>query len=329
MLYFGLGFDAMPTCSVPRREHVPRLAILLLLCVARGSAVELEQLTLSAETGSSWCIEPVWSPDGARIAYTHATLGTDNKFVSVIAVLDIERGEETILAGQSVRSTHLLNSHPGWAPDGERLVFSNPAGIWIANPSSDSARVIVRGQKGATAPVWSPTGDRIAFESDASGRRDIWFVPSQGGDPVRLPEEGAMRTGAAWSPDGERIAYAWQQSGNHDLWIVRTDGGYARRLTRHVGEDRMPSWSPDGRLIAFVSNRTGNDEIWIVPAEGGEPTQITRNPAEDVDPHWSPDGSRIVFASRRSGEQQIWVASDLPPASLVQRSWSPLKKVDR
>jgi TolB protein len=319
----------MPTSSFPPHEHAVRLGILLLLCVACGSAAELEQLTFSTETGSSWNSEPVWAPDGARIAYTHATLGEDNKFVSSIVILDIERGEETMQAGQSIGSTHLLNSHPGWAPEGERLVFTNPAGIWIANPSSESARAIVRGQQGATAPVWSPAGDRIAFESDASGRRDIWFVPSQGGDPVRLPEEGAMRTGATWSPDGKRIAYAWRQRGNDDIWIVRPDGGYTRQLTRHVGEDRMPSWSPDGRLIAFVSNRTGNDEIWIVPVEGGEPTQITRNPAEDVDPHWSPDGSRIVFASRRSGELQIWVASDLPPASLVQRSWSPLKKVDR
>ena len=43
-------------------------------------------------------------------------------------------------------------------------------------------------------PAWSPKGDRIAFESNRTGKPEIWVMNADGSDPVRLTNFDAEPT---------------------------------------------------------------------------------------------------------------------------------------
>jgi TolB protein len=297
------------------------------LAPASLQATEFTQITVAPATGSTWNSEPAWSPDGKSIAFTHAEIDRSKQFTSWIQVVAAAGGKPKPLQGQEAGEPPLLNSHPSWSPDGKRIVFASREGIYFSAERQTHPTVLAPGLHREGSPTWSPDGSWIAYESDASGIRTVWRVSSVGGEAEGFPtDRGGMST-PAWSPDSQRLACALWSSKGRDLWIVPLVGGVWRQVTRSESDDASPTWSPDGKLLAFVSDRSGNKDLWIVPSQGGEPVQLTQDPGDDIDPSWSPDGKSIAFASTRSGTLQIWIASDLPPASLFQRSWQPSKKM--
>ena len=307
------------------------VAFVLLLCGCASAvqAAEFTQITFGSASKSSWNSEPAWSPDGKQIAYTHAELDRSNQFTSWIEMLPATGGKPERLPGQDTGERPLLNSHPSWSPDGKRLVFVAPSGIHFSSERKDHPTVVVPGLHGEGSPACSPDGAWIAFESDAGGIRTVWRVAAVGGRSEGFPTDRGGLSTPAWSPDGRRLACGLWIGQGRDLWIVPIVGGVWRSVTRGTSDDGSPAWSPDGNLLVFVSDRSGNRDLWIVAAEGGEPIQLTTDPGDDVDPCWSPDGKRIAFASTRSGTLQIWIVSDLPPTSLLHRSWEPAKKLGR
>ena len=315
--------------------RAPRLGVLCFLAAfalsppTSAAGATLTQITTPEKAEKSWNSEPSWSPDGKRIAYTHATWTAANAFTAWIEVVELESGKRSRFPGQETGDAPPANTHASWSPDGKRLVFASPTGVMLSTGDARGPTLLVRGPVPEAHPAWSPDGAWIAFEMDAGGGRALWLLPPIGGNAELLSQPRGPMVDAAWSPDGKRIACSvWGERGR-DLWIVPVGGGTWRAVTRDQHDDASPAWSPDGSTIAFVSARSGNRDVWLVPAAGGEAMQLTDAPGDDIDPCWSPDGKRLAFASTRSGELQIWIADALPPASLLQRSWRAPKTVER
>jgi TolB protein len=187
------------------------------------------------------------------------------------------------------------------------------------------------------APAWSPEGERILFFSWRGGTRDLWWVPSAGGEPLRIESGPGIDQYAAWSHDGATIAYTAQAPGtNNDEILLLPAGGSPKTLVAHPAEDYHPAWSPDSRWIAFTSHRLGSPDVWIVGTSGGDSARLLiGGPAVDGYASWSPGGERVLFQSSRSGTMSIWSAPYRDgacgePAPLVagdgtftQPRWSP------
>jgi Tol biopolymer transport system component len=136
---------------------------------------------------------------------------------------------------------------------------------------------------------------------------EIFTIPPQGGDPIRLTHNTIPDTQPSWSADGRRLtfirgsAYGGQ---DQNVWTMRADGTHQRQVTHAHNPDFSPSFSPGGRRIV-MSRRA---DILVVDTDGTDLVRLTRGHRAS-DPVFSPNGRRILFSGRpRKGlHWGLWV----------------------
>lgn len=168
----------------------------------------------------------------------------------------------------------------------------------------------------ARFPSVSPDGATIAF----SYQGDIWTVPQNGGQAVRLTIHEAYESRPQWSPDGQKIAFISDRHGNDDLFVMDANGSNIRRLTYHSTSDALTGWASNSEDLLFTTNRLYNQVEWepelhTVSADGGTPTRFFD--AFGLMASMSPDGRFIVFVRgynkeyrkryRGPANKNIWV----------------------
>lgn len=229
--------------------------------VANADGSDATQLTASGYA-------PAWSPDGTMIALV----------LQGLRVMSAEGSEPAPLTSSSPWEFM-------WSPDGTRIVFSDPAGLWVVNvDGSGLIQVATVGQ----SPAWSPDGTTIAFVvfgNETDPVSDIRLVRPDGSGSRTLNYSGRR---PIWSPDGSRLAFTLGTG----VCVVNADGSGFTRLSRTWGtKDWAPTWSPDGRHLAFVSNRdpwgTGSSDLYIMGADGSSITRLTFDGIRPSDPAWS------------------------------------------
>lgn len=154
-------------------------------------------------------------------------------------------------------------------------------------------------------PHPSPDGLHVLFQSNRTGRWEIYVMNADGSGVVQLTDRPGDNVTPVWSPDGSEIAYASSPGGNSDIYVMKADGSEWRRLTNHPGDDSHPHWSADGRRIIFNSPRTTPDlsidwssqwhEIFTMNKDGTDLQQHTEHRAVCTYPSFSPDGTKIAY----------------------------------
>lgn len=96
--------------------------------------------------------DPVWSPDGGRIAYVSRESGNDEIYVYDIGANASQ--QLTFTEGQL-----LYNQHPTWSPDSSRIIFQSNRDIyrfqiWIMNADGSDQHIFYSSPYNDTAPLW-------------------------------------------------------------------------------------------------------------------------------------------------------------------------------
>jgi Tol biopolymer transport system component len=152
--------------------------------------------------------DPIWSPDGARIAYfSTAREGGPGIFIRAAdGTGDVER---------LTTGTHIPNS---WSPDGMRLVYSE-FNSPIISPSSpaDLGMVVLTGDRRAEKllvtpvrennAVISPDGRWLAYESSETNEKDVWVRPFPDVSKARQRISDAGGVSPVWAKDGRTLFY--------------------------------------------------------------------------------------------------------------------------
>jgi Tol biopolymer transport system component len=152
----------------------------------------------SFSDGNAYC--PVWSPDGARIAYS---VGTD----MVVKAAD-GQGAESPLGEKSGEGKFASD----WSRDGKYIAFSVQAkdtnwDLWILPTFGDQKPYpFLKTKFSELWPAFSPDGRYIAYQSNESGRTEIYVQSFPGpGGKWQVSADGG--TDAHWSGDGKELFF--------------------------------------------------------------------------------------------------------------------------
>jgi len=150
--------------------------------------------------------EPVWSPDGRRVAFLRIPAGSEG------LPFTPQR------AGQPW-SIHVADVASGAARQ-----------VWIADsgPGSVFREVVAENQ------IRWAAGDRIVFPWEKDGWTHLYAVPVDGGRATLLTPGGFEVEHVAMSPDGATIVFSSNQDDieRRHLWKVPVTGGPPTALTR-------------------------------------------------------------------------------------------------
>lgn len=197
-------------------------------------------------TLDSYESNPVWSPDGKKIAFASTRFGGKDIFI-----MDSDGGSPVRLTFNSA-----AENPEGFTPDGENVLFSAA----IQDPASS---------------VMFPSGRLVElYEVPADGGRvrQVLATPALG--ISYLPDgKSFLYEDVKGMEDVLRKHHT--SSVTRDIWRYDAASGQHKNLTHREGEDRNPVVGSDGSTVYFLSERDGNPfNLYSFPVSN--PSAVTR-----------------------------------------------------
>jgi Tol biopolymer transport system component/imidazolonepropionase-like amidohydrolase len=256
--------------------------------------------------GPAYDVQPRFSPDGRKIAFTSDRDGIDNLWI-----MDPDGKNLKQITKEKERQVN----NPAWTPDGLYLVgrkhYRNTRSLgagemWLYHIGGGGGLQLTKRrnwQQDAGEPCLSPDGRYLYYSEDVTG----------GG-------------GFEYNKDPNGIIYAVQR-------LDRTTGKTESTI-RGTGGSARPQVSPDGKTIAFVRRVRLNSVLYLYDLESGRETPLFDKLDHDqqeawaifgVYPgfSWTPDGKNIVIWAKG----KIWkinaqskLATEIPFKAKVKQT---------
>lgn len=245
-------------------------------------------------------INPTFSPDGSRVAYT--TMDPQQ--------FDWDTWVTPTLGGESQL---LLRNASGlvWTAPRQVLFSEIKAGIHMGIVAADENRLGARDvylptdEPGmAHRSYLSPDGKSVLL---AEMDQDHFFlpcrlVPSDGSSQGRqVGPLGGACTSAAWSHDGKWMYFTSNPGGVNHIWRQQFPDGQAEQVTSGPTEEEGIAMAPDGRsLVTAVALQ--NTSLWIHDAKGERQISLEGNA---TNPKFTPDGKKLCYLIVREFPNQF------------------------
>ena len=204
---------------------------------------------------------PKWDPDGSRIVYSSMHEGQDNLFVKTIG----GTAEPTLLM-----ASEQAQYPADWSSDGRYLLYYNrsPEASWdllyLDMDAPESAGTpFVNSQFGEVRGRFSPNVRWVAYQSNESGRAEIYVQPFPGpGGKWQISTNGG--TEPQWHPDGTSLFYLAPDT-NMMRVDVETGENFEAGIPepvfqvslRPVTQDSRYWIAPDGERILMLGSLQG------------------------------------------------------------------------
>ena len=198
----------------------------------------------------------------------------------------------------------------------DTIVFAAEGDLWKVSKAGGLAMRLTTHNGDELFTKISPDGQWLAFSGQYQGNRDVYVMPTTGGEPRRLTYHPSNDEVVAWMVRQTIVFRCARNSfhgSNYRLFEVSVDGGQPKEI--NIGPAALASFSMDENTIVF--NRFSREfrtwkryyggtaqDIWIGNFQTKEFKKITDWKGTDRFPMWYKD--KVYFASDRSGTMNIY-----------------------
>ena len=287
---------------------------LVILDVARRR--EVGRLALSVNA----ILNPTWSPDGTRIAFT----GMDGG-ISDLYVVDVDGRNLRRLTND--RYAELM---PNWSPDGNTIAFTTDRGaetdfeglrfgnlrIAVYHLDTDAVEVLPGMDVGKnTNAVWAPDGNSLAFLSDRTGIANLFLYDVATREVYQLTRAYTGITGItdlspaiSWARAADRLAFTYYEGGGYNVYAIDNPRSLRRDPWR-PGSEGFPvlanAAAQPVRSDLAVEGRARADTTLRLAAAGNVPAAAAAADAPGLPP------SASIY---RTGPGQMRASGERPAA---------------
>ncbi|HTG39863.1 TolB family protein, partial [Sphingomonas sp.] len=249
--------------------------------------------------GLAWEVQPRFSPDGRRIAFTSDRGGGDN-----IWIMNADGNDKRQVTKEDFR---LLNQ-PSWSPDGQFIVAKKhfttgrslgTGEVWMYHVSGGAGVKLVKRpdeqhQKELGEPVFAPDGKSVYFTRNVTPGPIFEYAQDSNTDLFHI-EQVDLATGETTtavsgnggsvrpqpSRDGKKIAFVRREATRSKLYVRDLETGVERKVYDALDQDVQETWAVTG-VYPNMAWMPGDREIvfWAggklnrVNVESGEARQI-------------------------------------------------------
>jgi imidazolonepropionase-like amidohydrolase/Tol biopolymer transport system component len=249
--------------------------------------------------GLAWEVQPRFSPDGSRIAFTSDRGGGDN-----IWIMNRDGSDKKQVTKEKFR----LLYQPSWSPDGRYIV---------AKKHFTTARSL------GTGEIWiyhvsGGGGVRLVKKPSDKHQKEL-------GEPIYAPDGKSVYYTRNITPGG---TFIYAQDSNSDLFNIEKydlESGEVTTAVSGLGGSVRPNPSPDGKKMAFVRREATRSKLYVRDLESGIERKVYDALDQDVQEtwavtgvypnmDWTPDSREIVFWA---GGKIRRVAADGSASSII------------
>ncbi len=188
-------------------------------------------------------------------------------------------------------------SDPQISPDGKQVAVIVSRYDWdkdsvkqeieLVDAVNSSIRDLTYQRSSISNLRWSPDGNKLGFlaKDNKTKKPQIYIMPMNGGDPVKITGSKTGIKEFTWSPDGNMIAFVAQDTVPNPKEIKHHEDAFQVTDNNYTVREAVQPW-----------------HLWIVSSAGGKPKQLTRGKfslctdQETISPvEWNRDGKSIVF----------------------------------
>lgn len=242
--------------------------------------------------------------DGRRIVFKSTRSGSHEAWIAAADGTNLRR----ITDAGGLGDTRL-------SPDGSRIVVNRGEGgnadLFVADVGTGLLRRITNHAATDENPRWSLDGNWIYFNSDRSGRQEIWKVRPSGGEAVQVTRNRGINPFE--SPDGQYLYFGKEEAGEGHVWRMPMGGGPEERLFPALVN--WASLAMGSRRMYFVRGSPADplgygSTIYSYDLADGRIGKVAEVGATVVTLSPSPDEKRLLFG-RVSGESDLMLIEGL------------------
>ncbi|MGA3325148.1 MAG: protein kinase [Terriglobia bacterium] len=234
-------------------------------------------------------MSPVFSPDGAQIAYT--SIAAENQW--------------------DTWTVPVINGQPRlWLPNASGLVWLEKDKILFSEIKNNDIHmaIVTSGESRAgERDVYVPPSDRgmahrsypspdgkwaLVVEMDRAKWLPCRLVPMDGGSPGR--QVGPLKAGctsAAWAPNGKWMYLNSSAGGTFHIWRQHFPEGQPQQITSGPADEQGIAMASDGRSF-ITAVGLWQSSVWVHDSSGERQVSLE---GYSYDPKFTPDGKKLCY----------------------------------